>query len=110
MKAKLEVKNLPLAERTWKLKNHTTLNLSLDNVGSHITTNMQQNAAFSNQLEERSPTWPASIVTASWQVGNETGMVGNDGFMVARCHFHFLAEFSLLNPQADLIYRTILNL
>jgi hypothetical protein len=41
-------------------------------------------------------------VTASWKVGNETGMVGNDGFMVARCHFHFLAEFSLLNPQAHL--------
>ena len=81
MKAKLEVKNFPLAERTWKLKNHTTLNLSLDNVGSHITTNMQQNAAFSNQLEERSPTWPASIVTASWKVGNETKMVGNDELM-----------------------------
>jgi hypothetical protein len=43
-------------------------------------------------------------VTASWQVGNETGMVGNDGFMVARCHFHFLAEFSLLNPQAHLLF------
>ncbi len=44
LKAKLEVKNFPLAERTWKLKNHTILNLfwrplSLDNVGSHITTN-----------------------------------------------------------------------
>ena len=43
-----------------------------------------------------------TMVTASWQVGNETGMVGNDGLMVARCHFHFLAEFSLLNPQAHL--------
>jgi hypothetical protein len=69
LKAKLEVKNFPLAERTWKLKNHTTLNLfwrplsldnSLVNVGCHITTNMQQNAAFSNQLEERSPTWPSA--------------------------------------------------
>ena len=59
------MKNLPLAERTGKLKNHTTLNLfgrplSLDNVGCHISTNMQQNAAFSNQLEERSPTWPSA--------------------------------------------------
>jgi hypothetical protein len=41
-------------------------------------------------------------VTASWQVGNETGMVGNDGFMVARCHFHFLAEFSLLTLSPPL--------
>jgi hypothetical protein len=60
---------------------------------------MQQNAAFSNQLEERSPTWPSQ---RHRKFGNETGMVGNDGFMVARCHFHFLAEFSLLNPQAHL--------
>ena len=76
LKAKLEVKNFPLAERTWKLKNHTTLNLfwrplSLDNVGCHITTNMQQNAAFSNQLEERSPTWPSqrhgNETTTGWQ-------------------------------------------
>ena len=51
------------AERNWKLKNQITLNLfwrtlSLDNVGCYLTTNTQQNAAFSNQLEEPSPRWP----------------------------------------------------
>ena len=77
--AKLEVKNLPLAEKTWKLKYHTTLNLfwrplsldnSLDNVDCRITTNVQQNA-FSNQLEEQSPTWPSQRHGTKWLANNE---------------------------------------